>query len=67
MSSSRYCVISGVLFALVALTHLLRIAYGISIQVDDYAVPMVVSWIGVLVPGALALWALRLARSAVDT
>ena len=60
MGYREYCVISGALFALVALAHLLRIAYGMTVQVDEYAVPMLVSWIGLIVPGVLAVWAFRI-------
>lgn len=59
MGHQKYCVVSGVLFALVALAHLLRIVYGMSIQVDDVVVPMMVSWIGFIVPASLAAWAFR--------
>ena len=57
MAHKNYCVVSGVLFALVALAHLLRIVNDVSIQLDGNAVPMYVSWIGFIVPAALALWA----------
>jgi len=62
MGHKEYCAISGVLFALVACAHLLRIVGGMSVQVDDYAVPMFASWIGFVVPGVLAVWAFRLGR-----
>jgi len=62
MGYRRYCLISGVLFSLVALAHLLRIVYGMSIQVDEYVVPMIVSWIGLVVPAGLAVWAFRICR-----
>lgn len=62
MNHNSYCTVSGILFALVALAHLLRIINGMAIQVDDYAVPMAVSWIGFIVPAALAFWAFRLSR-----
>lgn len=62
MNYKNYCTISGTLFALVALAHLLRIVYGMSVHVDDYSVPMLISWIGLVVPAALAAWAFRLAR-----
>ncbi|MDH3304789.1 MAG: hypothetical protein OEM50_03910 [Gammaproteobacteria bacterium] len=60
MGHKQYCVVSGTLFALVALAHLLRIVYGMSIQVDDYVVPMLVSWVALIIPGALAVWAFRI-------
>jgi hypothetical protein len=63
MRHKEYCIVSGVLFTLVALAHLLRIVYGMSITVDDFAVPMLVSWVGLIVPAALATWAFRISRS----
>ena len=62
MGHREYCTVSGVLFSLVALAHLLRIVYGISIEVDDFVVPMFVSWVGFIVPAALGYWAFRINR-----
>lgn len=62
MNSRQYILISGLLFCLVALAHLLRIIYSLQIQVEAYSVPMFASWVGLIVPGALALWALRIVR-----
>ena len=62
MGHKNYCVVSGVLFLLVALAHLLRIVYGMSIQIDDFAVPMLASSIGLMVSAGLAFWAFRLTR-----
>jgi len=61
MGHREYCIVSGVLFTLVALAHLLRVVNGMSITVDDYAVPMAISWVGTIVPAALAVWAFRIA------
>ena len=60
MGHREYCVVSGTLFALVALAHLLRIVYGMSVQVNEYMVPMLLSWVGFVVPGVLAVWAFRI-------
>ena len=62
MEHKTYCIVSGMLFALVALAHLLRVLYGMSVYVDDNAIPMWVSWIGTAVPAALAFWAFRIAQ-----
>jgi len=62
MGHKNYCAVSGVLFALVALAHLSRVTYGMSIQVDEYVVPMFVSWVGFVVPAGLAFWAFRINR-----
>ncbi len=63
MSNQQYLLISGVLFTLVAIAHLLRIVFGLSVQVGAAAVPMAVSWAGFVVPGVLAYWAFRLYRA----
>jgi len=60
MNHKNYCLVSGILFSIVAIAHLLRILNGMSVQVDDYAVPMAVSWIGLVVPALLASWAFRI-------
>lgn len=56
MSMAR--TLSIVLFALVALAHLLRLALGWQVTVDAMVIPMWVSIAGTLVPAALAvmLW-----------
>jgi hypothetical protein len=64
MGYKKYCVVSGTLFSLVALAHLLRIAFGVAVQIDGCVVPMGLSWIGLVVPGALAIWAFRIALAA---
>jgi len=60
MNHKNYCLVSGILFSIVAIAHLLRILNGMSVQVDDYAVPMAVSWVGLIVPALLASWAFRI-------
>ena len=59
MGNREYCTVSGLIFTLVAIAHLLRIVLSMSVQVDDYVVPMYVSWLGVAVTGVLAVWAFR--------
>ena len=60
MARHDYLLISGTLFALVSIAHLLRIVMQLPVLVEDYAVPMYMSWIGFVVPGLLAVWAFRL-------
>ena len=62
MNYRTYCLVSGVLLAAVALAHLLRVVYGTSVTVDEYSVPMFLSWVGFVVPGCLAFWAFRVVR-----
>jgi hypothetical protein len=62
MGITSYCVVSGFFFALVALAHLLRLIFGMSIQVDDFEVPMFVSGVAFVISTGLALWAFRTGR-----
>ena len=49
-------IVAGCLFALVAITHLLRLYFGIEIMAANYVVPMMVSSVGAIVTGLLAIW-----------
>ena len=64
MNHKSYCTVSGVFFALVALAHLIRVIGGMTVQVEAFLVPMWASWIAIVVPTALAIWAFRVARRA---
>jgi hypothetical protein len=46
--------LTATVFAVVAVAHLLRIVFGWSVEIGDWSVPFWMSWLGVLVPGALA-------------
>jgi hypothetical protein len=59
-----YLLVTGVLFGVVALAHLLRLALGWPVQIGELAVPLWISVIGALVPGCLSVWAFNLARGA---
>ena len=61
VTAKLYLIISGILFAMVAVAHLARLLFGWTILVDTEIVPMWVSWVGFLVPGGLSVWAFRLA------
>ena len=63
MKQERYCLVSGVLFLCVATAHLLRIVYGMSVQVADVSIPMLASWMGFFVATTLAVWAFRITRA----
>jgi hypothetical protein len=54
-------VVAGVIFAVVALLHLLRIYMGWPIVIGSWTAPMWVSWIGLVVAGGLSYFGLSLA------
>ena len=56
-----YLAVSGTLFGIVALMHVLRLVQDWPVQLAGWPVPLWVSWIGVLVAGGLCLWGFRLA------
>lgn len=59
-----YLMISATVFGLIALLHIVRLLLHWPAQVGGWIVPLWVSWIAVLAPGALSVWAFRLARRA---
>ncbi len=58
-----YLQISGTLFGLIALGHLLRLFRHWPVDLAGYMVPLWVSWVGLLLAGGLSVWALRLMRA----
>ena len=60
MDQRTFNLVAGIIFALVALLHLLRIYAGWPIVIGNWAVPLWFSWIGLVVPGALSYSGLRL-------
>ena len=61
MDQKTFSVVAGAIFALVALLHLVRIYMGWPVVIGSWTVPMWVSWIGLVVAGALSYLGLRFA------
>ena len=61
MTEKTFATIAAVIFALVALLHLLRLVMGWSVVIDSWTVPMWVSWVGLVVAGGLTYYGTRLA------
>ena len=55
-----YVYITGVIFGVVTLAHALRLIMGWPIELAGLAIPVWMSWLGILVAGALCAWAFRL-------
>ena len=62
MSEKTFVAVAAVIYGLVALLHLFRIVMGWSIVIDAWTVPMWLSWIGLVVAGALSYFGIRLTR-----
>ena len=62
MSRRAYLLAAAIIFSLVALLHLARIVFGWSAVIGGWSVPMWLSWIALIVTGALAYFGFSLAR-----
>jgi hypothetical protein len=59
---TRYLAVSGTVFGLIALLHLLRVVTGWHVTVAVYSVPLWFSIIAIAVFSCLAGWAVRLSQ-----
>ena len=57
-----YIAISAIIFALVAIVHLVRVVQGWQVQLGEVGVAMSVSWASLVVSAALAVWGAVLLR-----
>ena len=55
--------VASVIFGLVAIAHALRLFKHAKITVATHAIPMEVSWIGIIVSGLLCIWMWRLSAT----
>ena len=60
MNQKMFVVLAGVIFAIVALAHLLRIFMGWTIVIDNWTVPMWLSWVALVIAGGLSYFGLSL-------
>ncbi len=61
MDNKTYLVISGAIFGLVAVGHLLRVIFNWSFAIGGWNAPMSASWVALLVAAAMCVWAISLA------
>lgn len=54
MNRKTYATITATLFLVVGIVHLLRIILGWQVEIGSLSIPFWVSWLAVLVAGALA-------------
>lgn len=60
---SSFDVLAATIFAVVAVLHLFRIVLGWEVQIGTFVVPVWISWGGLIVAGALAIWGYTSARA----
>ncbi len=56
MKTQTFVMVSATIFGLAAIAHLVRVAQGWTLQLGPYALPPAVSWIGLVIAGALCVW-----------
>jgi hypothetical protein len=61
MDQKQFSLVAGAIFAVVAVVHIHRIYFDWPVAIDNWIVPMWVSWIGLIVAGCLSYFGLRLA------
>ena len=54
--SNAYAAVSALIFAIVAVMHLVRIINRWSVVIGQYNVSMNISWAGLVVAALLAIW-----------
>ena len=62
-STKPFTLIAALIFAIVALLHVYRLFTQFQVVLGSHAIPMWVSYVGVLVPGLLAIMLYRESRS----
>ncbi len=62
MSQKVYLYFSGIIFAVVGLSHLLRAIYQIPIFAGEWEFPIKISWGAGIVALSLCIWGFGLAR-----
>ncbi len=62
-SNQIYLVVSAIIFALVAIIHLVRALNNWAFIVGPVSIPISASWVGFIITAALCLWAVRLVTS----
>jgi hypothetical protein len=62
MDEKTFSLVAGVIFAVVALFHLVRIFAEWTVIIGDWSVPKWASWVALIVAGGLALLGLRLGQ-----
>ena len=56
---SKYVVVSGVLFGVIAVVQAVRALNQWPVHVGDFDVPVWASWVAMVVAGSLCVWAFR--------
>jgi hypothetical protein len=62
MRQKTFSLVVGLIFLLIAIMHVLRLAFRWEVVLNGWSVPMWVSWVGLAIAGFLASEGLKLGR-----
>ena len=62
MNRKTFSLVAGLIFLLVAVIHVLRLAFGWHVDIVGCSIPMWVSWVALPISGFLAYEGFRLSR-----
>jgi hypothetical protein len=65
MKTKPYLIVSALIFTMVALVHLMRLAQGWPVMMGSLSVPFWISAIAFLISGGVAIWGFSLVRRKV--
>ena len=57
-----YHLVTGSIFAFVAIIHILRIINQWPLVIGPWNAPMTMSWVGLIITASLSIWSFRLIR-----
>lgn len=57
--TSKYVVVSGMLFGALAAAQLVRALLQVPVQAGTFSIPIWASWVAAVVAGSLSFWAFR--------
>ena len=57
--ANYYAAVTALIFAIVAVIHIVRLTNGWPVQVGSRSIPMSVSWVGLVISAVLAIWGLN--------
>jgi hypothetical protein len=61
MGTNSYLIVTGCIFGLLAVLQIARLTFRWPVRIASFEIPLVASWVAVLVAGGLSIWAFRLA------
>jgi hypothetical protein len=54
-----YAAVTALIFAIIAIIHIVRLTRGWPVQIGSRSIPMSVSWAGLVISAVLAIWGLN--------